>query len=87
MTSIIYQIREAEERAIAGIKKMFASAGILIGTKLVKVAFRLNQEFWGYLTLDMLLDTEELMKKCREKKDEDLVKNFISLSRKQTDGV
>ena len=37
--------------------------------------------------LDMLSDTEKLMKKCRDKKDEDLVKDFISLWRKQTDSV
>ena len=54
---VIYQSRGAEERAFAGIKKMLASAEILIGKNFVKVAFRLNQEFGGYLTLDMLLDT------------------------------
>lgn len=82
-----YQSRGAEERAFAGVEKMLASAGISIGTKLVKDVFRLNQKFGGYLTLDMLLDTEKLMKKCRDRKDEELVKDFISLWSKQTDGI
>lgn len=30
----------------------------------------------------MLSDTEQLMKKCRDKRDEALVKDFISLWRK-----
>ena len=46
-----------------------------------------NKKFGEYHTLDMLSDTEQLMKKCRDKRDEALVKDFISLWRKCTDGI
>ena len=66
---------------------MLVSADVQISEKLVKAVFRLNQKFGEYHTLDMLSDTEQLMKKCRDKRDEALVKDFISLWRKRTDGI
>ena len=84
---VIYQSRGAEEREIAGIEKILALAEVSISEKLVNAIFRLNQKFGEYHTLDMLLDTEQLMKKCRDKRDEALVKDFISMWRKQTNGI
>jgi len=79
---VIYQSRGAEERELAGIEKMLASADVQINEKLVKAVFHLNQKFGEYHTLDMLSDTEQLMKKCCDKREEALVKDFISLWRK-----
>lgn len=76
---IIYQSKGAKERELAGIEKMLLSADVQISEKLIKAVFRLNQKFGKYHTLDMLSDTEQLMKKCRDKRDEALVKDFISL--------
>lgn len=84
---VIYQSREAEERELAGIEKMLVSADVPISEKLVKAVFCLNQKFGEYHTLDMLSNTEQLMKKCHDKRDEALVKDFISLWRKRTDGI
>lgn len=67
---VIYQRRGAEERELAGIEKMLASPEISISEKLVKAVFDLNQKFGEYHSLDMLSDTEKLMKKCRDKRDE-----------------
>lgn len=75
---VIYQSRDAEERELAGIEKMLASADTQTCEKLVKAVFRLNQKFGEYHTLDMLSDTEQLMQKCRDKRDEALVKDFIN---------
>ena len=66
---------------------MLTSAEVSISEKLVKAVFLMNQRFGEYHTLDMLSDTEQLMKKCRDKRDEALVKDFISLWRKYTDGI
>ncbi len=49
--------------------------------KLVRYIMKLNVKFGEYHTLYMLSDTEQLMKKCRDKRDEALVKDFISLWR------
>ena len=48
---------------------------------MVKAIFRLNQRFGVYHTTEMLSDFEKLMKKCRDKRDEALVKDFIDLWR------
>lgn len=58
---VIYQSRGAEERAFARIKKMLANAEISIGIKLVKVAFRLNQKFEEYHTLDIITASKPLV--------------------------
>ena len=79
---VIYQSRIAEERELAGIEKMLTSAEVSISEKMVKALFRLNQRFGEYHTLDMLTDEEQLLKKCRDKRDEALVKDFISLWKK-----
>ena len=51
---------------------------------IVKVANRKSQE---YHTIEMLLDSEKLMKKCRDKREVALVKDFINLCRKRIDGT
>ncbi len=80
-SEVIYQSTSAEEREIAGIEKMLFAVAVEGNKKLVKAIFRLNQRFGVYHTIDMLSDTEKLMGKCREKRDEALVKDFIELWR------
>ena len=86
-SEVIYQSTSAEERERVGIEKMLVSAGVEENTKLVKAVFRLNQRFGVYHTIEMLSDSDVLMKKCRDKRDEALVKDFISLWRRWADGI
>ena len=86
-SEVIYQSTSAEERERVGIEKMLVSAGVEENTKLVKAVFRLNQRFGVYHTIEMLSDSDVLMKKCRDKRDEALVKHFISLWRRWADGM
>ena len=76
---VIYQSSSSEEREMAGIEKMLVSDGVVGDGKLVKVIFCLNQRFAVYHTMDMLSDFEKIMEQCRNKGDEALVKEFISL--------
>ena len=76
---VIYQSSQAQDREMAGIEKMLSTADILTTDKLVKTIFRLNQKFGEYHTIDMLSDTEQLIVKCRNKREEALVKDFVSL--------
>lgn len=84
---VIYQSTSAEDREKAGIEKMLGADGIEENVKLVKAIFRINQRFGIYHTMEMLSDTEKLMEKCRDKRDEALVKDFISLWRQSQDGI
>ena len=84
---VIYQSEQASLREKSGIEKMLYAVGIEPEEKLVRYIMKLNIKFGEYHTLDMLSDTEQLMKKCRDKRDEALVKDFISLWRKCTDGI
>ena len=86
-TEVIYQSTSAEDREKAGIEKMLGADGIEENVKLVKAIFRINQRFGIYHTMEMLSDTEKLMEKCRDKRDEALVKDFISLWRQSKDGI
>lgn len=86
-SEVIYQSTSAEERERVGIEKMLVSAGVEENTKLVKAVLRLNQRFGVYHTIEMLSDSDVLMKKCRDKRDEALVKDFISLWRRWADGI
>ena len=82
---VIYQSEQVALREKSGIEKMLYAVGIEPEEKLVRYIMKLNVKFGEYHTLDMLSDTEQLMKKCRDKRDEALVKDFISLWRKCTD--
>ncbi len=72
---------------MSGITKMLTEAGVETDSELLKYILRLNVKFGEYHTLDMLSDTEQLMQKCRDKRDEALIKDFISLWRNHTDGI
>lgn len=76
---VIYMSEQAELREKSGIKKMLAGAGIEADDKLLKAVLRLNVKFGEYHTLDMLSDAERLISKCRNKREEAVVKDFISL--------
>lgn len=86
-SEVVYQSTSAEEREKAGIEKMLVSDGVEGNIKLVKAVFRLNQRFGVYHTIEMLSDSNTLMEKCRDKRDEVLVKDFISLWRQSKDGI
>ena len=86
-TEIIYQRELASLRGKLGVEKMLHAVGIEPKEKLVRYIMKLNVKFGEYHTLYMLSDIEQLMKKCRDKRDEALVKDFISLWRKCTDGI
>ena len=84
---VIYQSSGAEERELAGIEKMLVSADVQTSEKLVKAVLGLNKRFGIYHTLDMLSDEEQLLKKCCDERDEVLLKDFISMWRKNIDGI
>lgn len=86
-SEVIYQSNSATERERAGIEKMLMAVALSTDEKLIKAVFRLNQKFGEYHTLEMLFDTEQLMKKCRDKRDEALVKDFIRIWEERTDGI
>ena len=82
---VIYMSEQAELREKSGIIKMLEGAGIEADSELLKYILRLNVKFGEYHTVDMLSDTDQLMKKCRNKRDKALVKDFISLWRRIAD--
>ena len=84
---VIYMSEQAELREKLGIIKMLREAGIEANDELLKYILRLNVRFGEYHTTDMLSDAEKLMKKCRSKRDEILVKDFITLWRRLTENI
>lgn len=84
---VVYLSEQAELREKSGILKMLEGAGIDTDGELLKYILRLNVKFGEYHTMDMLSDTETLMRKCRDKREEALVKKFISLWRKWNDRI
>ena len=84
---VIYQSKEAEQREQAGIEKMLAAAGIRADGKLIKSIFRLNKKFGIYHTADMLNDSEALLGKCTDKRDESLVSDFLALWEEKRNGI
>lgn len=85
---VIYMSEQAELREKLGIIKMLKEAGIEANDELLlKYILRLNVRFGEYHTTDILSDAEKLMKKCRNKRDEILVKDFITLWRRLTENI
>lgn len=79
---VIYLSEQAELREKSGIIKMLEAAGIYADEELLKYIFRLNIRFGEYHTLDMLSDEKLLMNKCKNKRDEVLVKEFLNIWKK-----
>jgi len=79
----VYLSEQAELRERTGITKMFAAAGMEIDDALLKMILRLNVKFGEYHALDMLSDTRQLKYKCRNKREEALVGDFIGLWEKK----
>lgn len=75
----IYQSEQAALREKAGIEKMLVANKIEPEQKLVRYIMKLNVKFGEYHTLDMLSDGDRLINKCRNKRDEALVKDFVRL--------
>ena len=86
-TEVIYQSEQAVLREKQGIEKMLVSNGIEPEEKIVRYIMKLNVKFGEYHTIEMLSDSDALMEKCRDKRDEALVKDFISLWRQSGDGI
>lgn len=84
---VIYQSVEAEQREKSGIEKMLAAAGIQADEKLIKSVIRLNKKFGRYHTLDMLNDSEALLEKCTDKREKNLVTDFLALWEGKEDGI
>lgn len=83
----IYQSEQAALREKTGIEKMLANACIEPDQKLVRYIMKINVKFGKYHTLEMLSDVSQLLGECRNKRDEALVKDFIELWRKRTNGI
>ena len=86
-SQVIYQSNTAKEREMAGIEKMLTSNEIAANSSLVKAIFRLNERFGEYHTMDMLSNSEQLLGKCRDKRDEALVKDFLMQWKERTSGI
>lgn len=78
---------EAEQREKSGIEKMLAAAGIHADKKLLNLIFQLNKKFGIYHTVDMLNDNEALLGKCADKREKNLVSDFLTLWEKKEDGI
>ena len=78
----IYQSKDAESREYSGIVKMLEAANLSTDEKLVKAIYRLNVKFGCYHTIEMLRDTEALLNKCTDKREEALVKAFMKEAQK-----
>lgn len=76
---VIYQSTESQQREKSGIEKMLASKGIQADEKLIKSIFRLNRKFGVFHTTDMLNDHETLLGKCTNKREKNLVTDFLVL--------
>lgn len=79
---VIYQSVDAEQRERDGIEKMLAATGIHTDEKLIKSILRLNKKFGRYHTPDMLNDNEALLEKCTDKREKNLVMDFLVLWKK-----
>lgn len=84
---VIYQSMGAEQREQAGIEKMLAAAGIHADEKLIRSVLRLNKKFGRYHTLDLLNDSKTLLKKCTDKREKNLVMDFLASWEKKEDGI
>ena len=82
-SEVIYQSDSAKEREMLGIEKMLESANIQGNSKLVKMIYGLNQKFGIYHTIEMLNDSEKLLAKCCDKREETLIKDFVLLWNKK----
>lgn len=78
-SEVIYQSNSAKEKEMEGIEKMLAANEIVVSSGLVKAIFRLNQRFGEYHTIKMLSEPERLLEKCKDKRDEALVKELCSV--------
>ena len=66
---------------------MLAAAGIRAEDKLIKSILRLNKRFGIYHTADMLNDSKNLLGKCMDKREKNLVSDFLTLWEEKEDGI
>jgi hypothetical protein len=84
---VIYQSMEAEQREKSGIEKMLVAAGIQADKKLINFILRLNKKFGIYHTVDMLNESEALLGKCADKREKNLVRDFLVLWEEKENGI
>ncbi len=84
---VIYQSVEAEQREKSGIEKMLAAEGIHADKKLLNLIYQLNKKFGIYHTLNMLNGNEALLGKCADKREKNLVLDFLALWEKKENGI
>ena len=80
---VIYQSTEAEQREKSGIEKMLITASIQADKILITLILRLNKKFGIYHTVDMLNDNEALLGRCADKREKNLVTDFLVLWEKK----
>ncbi len=84
---VIYLGSMAECRERIGIEKMLLADGIRADEKLVTEIVKVNLKFGVYHTMDMLNDSEALLEKCTDKRDKNLVSDFLALWEERKNGV
>lgn len=83
----IYLSSMAECRERTGIEKMLRAGGIRTDEKLVTEIVKVNLKFGVYHTMDMLDDGAALLEKCADKREKNLVMDFLALWEKMRNGV
>lgn len=83
----IYLSSMAECRERTGIEKMLRAGGIRADEKLVTEIVKVNLKFGVYHTMDMLDDSAALLEKCADKREKNLVMDFLALWEKMRNGV
>lgn len=78
-SEVTYQSKLASSRELGGIEKMLQAAGLDYTEKLLKMILRLNIKFGKYHTIDMLDDTEALIRQCTNPREKNLVTDFLKL--------
>ncbi|MCM1049883.1 MAG: PBECR4 domain-containing protein [Clostridiales bacterium] len=80
---VIYLSSMAECRERMGIEKMLWAGGIVADEKLVTEIVKVNLKFGIYHTIDMLNDSAALVEKCTDKREKNLVTDFLALWNKK----
>lgn len=78
-SEVIYQSKQASVHELGGIEKMLQAAELPYTEKLLKMILRLNIQFGKYHTIDMLNDTEALIRQCTNPREKNLVADFFVL--------
>ena len=75
----IYQSIEAECRERTGIEKMLVAEGVKVDNKLVTQIVKVNLKFGKYHLMQELVDTDAMLAKCKDKREQALVECMSSM--------